>query len=354
MLAVLALAAPAEAKRKVPQGFYGVSFDGEVRDAKESVQAKTWGRMAATGAESARTVFSWAGAQQSKGEFDFRETDRFVQHAAEHGVELLPIVTDTPLWARARVENWWPARTADWKTYLDALVARYGPSGSFWTEHPDVPQRPLRRWQIYNEPGKTKHYGPLLEAADDAIKEADPGAKIVLAGLTGTEEGGPWDVLKYQYRRGGIGGNFDIAAMNLYTGEPENVVKGVRLYRQVLKRHGDGRVPIWLTEFGITASKGRTPAPRSQRTLRTTDQGMAAFLDEAYRRLVHSWHDLRLGRAYWYTWASSYKHGGGIFRFAGLNGYSDGTFEAKPALTYYRASARRDEGCPKTTTGTCR
>ena len=103
MLALLALAAPAEAKRRVPQGFYGVSYDGEVRDAKESVQAKTWGRMAANGAESARTVFSWAAAQDSEGaEFDFSRTDMFVQHAADHGVELLPIVTDTPLWARAR------------------------------------------------------------------------------------------------------------------------------------------------------------------------------------------------------------------------------------------------------------
>jgi hypothetical protein len=113
-------------------------------------------------------------------------------------------------------------------------------------------------------------------------------------------------------------------------------------------------MPMWLTEFGVTASKGRTTAPRVQRTLRTTDRGMASFLDEAYRRLAGSWRDLRIGRAYWYTWASSYERGSGIFRFAGLNGYSDGEFEAKPALTEYRASARRDEGCRKTAAGTCR
>ena len=117
-----------------------------MRDAQESVQTKTWGRMAAA-ERSPREPSSLAGAQQSKDEFDFRETDRFVQHAAEHGIELLPIVTDTPLWARARVENRWPERSADFKTYLDAQVARYGPGGSFWADHPDVPERPLRRWQ---------------------------------------------------------------------------------------------------------------------------------------------------------------------------------------------------------------
>jgi hypothetical protein len=166
----------------------------------------------------------------------------------------------------------------------------------------------------------------------------------VLAGLTGTEGGAPWDILRYQYRRGGIGGWFDVAAIHLYTGRARNVAEGVRLFRQVMKRRGDGGVPIWLTEFGITASKGRTTAPRSQRTLRTTDAGMANFLEDAYRSLARKDRRLGLKRAYWYTWASSYEEGAGIFRFAGLNRFADGRFEAKPALRSYRRSARRDQG----------
>jgi hypothetical protein len=166
---------------------------------------------------------------------------------------------------------------------------------------------------------------------------------VVLAGLTGTEDGSPWDILRYQYRRGGILGSFDVAAIHLYTGKPENVVEGVRLFRKVMKRHGDGHKPVWLTEFGITASKGRTRAPRSQRTLRTTDRGMASFLHEAYRRLARQDRKLRLERAYWYTWASSYKEGAGIFRFTGLYRYVDGSYFQKPALAKYRSSARRDQ-----------
>jgi hypothetical protein len=99
-----------------------------------------------------------------------------------------------------------------------------------------------------------------------------------------------------------------------------------------------------MTEFGITASKGRTTAPRYQRTLRTTDAGMAAFLEDAYRVLAAKDRRLRLKRAYWYTWASGYRSGAGIFDFAGLNRYLDGELEAKPALASYRASARRDQG----------
>ena len=158
--------------------------------------------MAANRVESSRAVFSWSQAQQEEGaEFDFSESDRVVANATEHGVELLPIVTETPLWARARVRNWWPQRASDFTAYVRALVERYGPAGSFWEERGDG-RRGLAPWQIFDEPGRSKRYAPLLEAAHRAVKKADPRAKIVLAGLTGTEEGAPWDILRYQYRQG--------------------------------------------------------------------------------------------------------------------------------------------------------
>ena len=343
-LAVLALTAPAAAARNVPVGFYGVSYDGELRHESAEFQAGAWRRMAAHRVESSRTVFSWGRAQSQEGQpFDFSASDVDVEHAAENGIDLLPIVMDTPVWARADVTDWWPRRNRDLARYLEAVVGRYGPEGSFWAEHPDVPERPIRHWQIFNEPGRSERYGPVLDAAHDAIKEADPGAQVVLAGLTGTEDGSPWDILTYQYEQGGIQGSFDIAALHLYTGKPENVVEGVRRFREVMKSHGDLRKAVWLTEFGITASKGRTTAPRSQRTLRTTDRGMAAFLHKAYRLLAEKNRRLRLRRAYWYTFASSYERGAGIFRFTGLYRYANGRYDPRPALAKYRASARRDQ-----------
>lgn len=355
--AALVPAPDAEAKRKVPRGFYGLTYDGEIRSASPEVQAGTWGRMAANGAEAARTVFSWAEAQPERGApFDFSASDRVVEDAAHRRVQLLPVVMRTPAWARAQQGDWWPERASDYAGYVRELVRRYGRGGTFWAENPSVPRRPVRHWQILNEPAKSKEYGRLLRAAKRAIRRTDRGAKVVLAGLTGTEDGTPWDILRWQYRRGGIKGHFDIAAIHMYTGKPANVVEGVRRFRRVMRRQGDGRRPLWLTEFGITASRGRTDAPSSQNSLRTTDRGMARFLTRAYRGLVRNRRDARtrVARAYWYTWASSYQSGGGIFRFAGLLSYADGRFEAKPALAAYRKSARRDQGCRKTTAGRCR
>jgi len=253
---------------------------------------------------------------------------------------------DVPAWARENPGDWWPHDTADLAAYVRAAVLRYGRGGTFWSERPDLPQRPIRHWQILNEPGLSKRYAPVLRSAYRAIKGADPRAKVVLAGLTATPHGTAWGVLRYQYRKGKIRRWFDIAALHMYTGKPGNVLEGARRFRRTMARHGDRRKPLWLTEFGITASKGRTDAPRSQRTLRTTDRGMKRFVRRAYRQLAREGQRrrVRVARAYWYTWASSYQRGAGIFRFTGLYRYADGSFEAKPALRAYRRAARRGRG----------
>lgn len=342
LLTLLALLAPAASAAAVPRAFYGTTYDGEVRAAPAETQTGAWKEMRSSGVGAARTVFAWAQAKPAEdAHFNFGLTDVYVGDAARSGVQLLPIVMSTPLWAKADAQHWWPRDPDHLGDYTRALVRRYGPGGRFWEENAEIPKRPIRHWQIYNEPGRTKRYGPVLRAAYRAIKKADRGASVVLAGITGTEGNGtPWDVLDYLYRKGGIKGFFDLAAIHMYTGKPANVLEGIKLFRRVMRENGDARTPIWLTEFGITASKGRTEAPASQRTLRTTDTGMAAFLRKAYRSLRQGRKAVGLQRAYWYTWASSYKSGSGIFRFAGLNEFSDGRLEPKPALEAYRQGAR--------------
>lgn len=346
ILAALALAAPAAAAPSVPRGFYGLTYGGELRGASAETQTQSWRLMRRNGARSARTAFNWSSIQPDPdGAFDFAQTDRHVGDAARAGIDFMPIFTSTPLWARAQPGNWWPRDASAFGTFAAATVRRYGPRGSFWEENPAVPRRPVRHWQLYNEPARSKHYPPLLRAGHRAIKRVDGRAKVVLAGLTGAPHDTQWDILRHHYRKGKIRRWFDVAALHLYTGKPENVLEGVRRFRAVMRRHGDGRKPLWLTEFGITASQGRTDAPDSQRTLRTTDRGMATFLRRAYGLLAanRGRSDIRLGRAYWYTWASSYERNTGIFSFAGLNRFAGGRLEPRPALAAYRRSAQRHQ-----------
>jgi hypothetical protein len=337
-------AAPAQA---ASTRFFGVVYDRDVMTAPAATQDQQFTLMRKSGVKTVRRVFSWAAAQPSQGQPpDFADTDALVARAARNDIEILPIVMYAPDWARMSAGDVAspPRSSDDYVAFLNALVARYGPSGSFWAEHADVPKRPLRIWQIWNEPQLRYQwddkdwetsYGKLLNAAYPALKKADPGSKVVLAGATNFA----WDALESLYRKGNIKGRFDIAALHPYTGSAGRVLTASKLFRAVLRKHGDGRKPVWITELAWPASKGRVKPPQGLAALPTTDRGMATRLTRAYRLLRKT---RVVQRAYWYTWASAYKKDDGIFGFTGLERYDpvEGVFRATPALRAFRTIAR--------------
>ena len=365
-LAVLLVAAPlAHAARSVPQGFFGVMWDHGVTHAPEDVQDAQWDLMAQSGVESVRTVFNWAAAQPNgRGSaISFEQTDPIVRRAALRNIDVLPIVFYAPAWARAYRGRFTspPKQRADYVTYVAALVERYGPEGTFWTENPAVPRRPLREWQIWNEPhlpaywdapergrfGYARAYPLLLRSSYNIVKTLDPGAKVVMAGLTQRA----WEEIEVLYQHG-VKRYFDIAALQIFPQTVRRAVKATRFFRDAMRRRGDGRKPIYLTEITWPASKGRTEGIKYQR--QETPLGMAARLSEVYSAMARRRRQLGVGKVFWYTWASPYGRGGSIFDYAGLQRYTGGNvFEAQPALGAYQRSARRYQGCTKSVTGLC-
>lgn len=366
LLALLVAAPVAGAARTVPQGFFGVMWDHGVTNAPEDVQDGQWDLMAESGVESVRTVFNWAAAQPGGrgSDIGFAETDPIVRRAALRNADVLPIVFYAPAWARAYRNRFTspPRSRADYVTYVAALVERYGPEGTFWIENPTLPKRPVREWQIWNEPhlpaywdapergrfGYLKAYPLLLRASYNIIKTLDPGAKVVMAGLTQRA----WDELELLYGRG-VKRYFDVAALQIFPQTVKRAVKATRFFRDTMRRRGDGRKPIYLTEITWPASRGRTQGIKYQR--QETPRGMAARLGEMYGAMARRRRQLGVGKVFWYTWASPYGRGGSIFDYAGLQRYTGGdNFEEQPALAAYQRSARRFQGCLKTVTGVCR
>jgi len=365
LLVALVAAAPASAANKVPHSFYGANWDFDVAapEVPDSVVDEQFAKMAEAGVETVRTNFYWAFAQpEADAPFDFSQTDRIVRLATAHGLEVLPVVILAPRWARDRDEAFAPPRDPNqYAAYLTALIQRYGPAGSLWTDHPELPVRPLRYWQIWNEPhlgfqwaagsgvDYAPGYGELLRTAYAAAKAADPRSKIVLAGLANQS----WKYLSRLYRKGGIKGYFDVAALHPYTVYPRGVKVLSRRFRDVLRERGDGRKRVWITELGLPAAQGRTDSPNF---LQTSDRGMAVFLERTYRGMAANRRSRRINvtRMYWYTWASPYCCE--LFHYTGLFDYdpADNSFQAKPAYRAYRRSARRHEGCVKTATAVCR
>ncbi|HEX8066661.1 MAG TPA: hypothetical protein VF520_09070 [Thermoleophilaceae bacterium] len=361
LVACLPAATATAAKRTVPRGFHGVDYDREVSWAPQDVQTRMWAEMARTGVESARVVFDWSEAQKEPGvPTSFHETDPIVRQAASHGVDLLPVVLYAPTWARVlpQAKESAPSSTSAYAAYLKELVARYGPRGTFWAENPSLRKRPIRAWQVWNEPdmeyqwkpreGWMEGYGALLDAAATALREADPRAEVVLAALTNVS----WDTLDQLYDAGRIAGNFDAVALNAYTKVPKNLIEVIRRGRRVMRDRGDGDLPIRVTEFGASASAGRIVSPGNEH-LQVTDDKLARLVTRGFDELARYRRSLGIESAYWYTWASSYDPSAAIFDFSGLISYGPDGTKRRPALRAYRNSARRYEACAKDSAGAC-
>jgi polysaccharide biosynthesis protein PslG len=362
-LLLLGAAAPASAQRDVPPAFFGVNYDAHIADhATPAVADGEFRLQARSGVETTRVVFSWNKTQPLKDEPpDWSRIDAVVTRASRQGIDLLPVVIEAPPWARERRQVYHspPKHPRLMAGFFELLIERYGPSGDFWALNPDVPRRPLRTWQVWNEPHLpfqwdsrkpwARPYGSLLRWSYKAIKRSDRGARVVMAGLSNTS----WKYLDELYRKGRVRRHFDVAALHPYTSRARGVIVLARRFRTVMRRNRDGRRALWITELGLPASRGRED---SDNRLQTTDEGMADFLTTAVEKVIagRRSRNVRVSRVYWYTWASIYCCGD-IFRYNGLREYDPGSqaLSDKPAYSAYVDAARRHQGCVKTETAVC-
>jgi hypothetical protein len=239
-----------------------------------------------------------------------------------------------------------PRQVGAYTRFVEELVHRYGPSGTFWDERPDLPRRPLRYWQIWNEPNLPifwwtarpgrwmRSYGRLLNASYDAVKRVDPGAKVVLGALANDS----WRELRRLYRSKEPP-RFDVAAINLFTSSTGNILRGLRRVRAVLNRAGDADKPLWLTETTWPAT-GHLLGSLPISDWDTTAAGMATKLARLYALTARHHQRLELKRVYWYTWASDYSSSD-PFDYSGLVRWTGRRFVPEPALDAFSAAARR-------------
>ncbi|MEA2368919.1 MAG: polysaccharide biosynthesis protein PslG [Thermoleophilaceae bacterium] len=372
--ACLLLAPAADAgKRKVPQGFFGANYSGEIENASLELQKEAWNRLASAGVESARVVFNWDMAQQTPvGPINWYRTDNAVRFATERHIQILPVVLYAPEWAKryhGHVDSP-PAGTKNYTAFLGKLIDRYGPKGDFWKSNPDLPVRPLRIWQIWNEvdlqfqwyrkadhwrPQDAADYGKLLRASYTTIHHKDPKAKVMLSALAIDS----WRILGELYKNGNIKGYFDVAAPQVEAGDWHYLPTVLKRFRKVLNRHGAKKVPIWGTEFGWPASKKKDIHPGYDRGYMsgyfTTDKGMASRLRNGYTLLAKSKlrKKLKLQRLMWFTAVSPYR-GNFEYDYSGLLRQHGNALSPKPAYSSYVNTARKLEGCSKNTHGRCR
>jgi hypothetical protein len=124
----------------------------------------------------------------------------------------------------------------------------------------------------------------------------------------------------------------------------------VRRVRVEMRKRGDARKPIIVTELTWPAAIGKVPKRRLL-GLETTASGRKARMKAAYRKLVVVRRQLRITQAYWFSWATEYNAKSNLtdvsYRFAGLTRRRGNVFSPMPILRTYTSLAAKYEGCRK-------
>jgi hypothetical protein len=371
LAAAVTMVAPALAAARplpgtpVPRGFVGMNVDGPMLTGQDGVAYPSqFGVMRANGVQSVRAVFSWSVAQpyaswaqvpaSQSGMFlngaggvptNFAGTDQIVGLAAAQGLTVLPTVIGAPSWDAGTMTALGLAPPRDnqpYASYLTTLIGRYGPSGSFWSQHPNLPRRPIRMWEVWNEPNLIQFwpmrpwpssYVALLRAAHGAIKKADPRAKVVLAALPNYS----WRLLLQIYRVAGARRLFDVVDVHAYTKNPAGVIQILGFVRTSMKLGKDTNKQLIAGEVGWLSSGNQTAR---QYDFQTTQAGQARNLRTLLPLLAANRKALRLSAFYWYTWMGDEFRGANPFNFSGLVALQNGQVKTKPALKAFNQTAR--------------
>jgi hypothetical protein len=293
-----------------------------------------------------RVVVPWGtvdpGAREA--DFDFAAIDPVVEGAARNGLEPLLDLIGTAPWA-AELDGCAddcgglaaprsPETIAGWAELAAAASERYGPGGTFWREHPDVPEVPVRTWQIWNEQNATAFYAPqpdpagfarLVVAAETEIRARDSGATVILGGMHADappQTPPATGFLRSLYEIDGIEEHFDGVAVHPYAGDPDQVPAQLDAMKSEIDR-ADDDASLWVTEIGWASSEGED-------SLEKGPEGQADSLTAAYEQLTERREEWNLQGVVWFSWRDQTENP--VCKWCPYSGlFTEDTFEPKPA-----------------------
>lgn len=289
--------------------------------------------LAGSGSRWLRFDFDWQSAEPVKGQPNWSFIDRVVAAASARGVRILATVAYSPAWARpaGTTDKVPPTNLADYTNFVKACVGRYAPKG-------------VRHWEIWNEPNIVPFWQPkpdpvkytaMLKQAYAAVKNVDPTATVISAGLApaGDSSDGlhvsPRTFITRMYANG-VKGSFDALGMHPYAfpygitaaGDWNQWYSLPKTF-QLLEANGDGSKKIWATEYG--APTGIVPN-RS-----VTEATQAKFVSDAW----NAWQQWPwTGPLFWYSLRNSGTNQGDIENMFGL---VRNDFSLKPAYSTFKS-----------------
>jgi hypothetical protein len=335
--------APARLPPEATESFFGIVAE-DVLAGDTAYRRRALARMHSAGVRLIRQTFHWDRIERAPGEFDFAEYDTYVRDVTQAGLDILPILFTPPEFRAPRGPErgtYPPDRPADMGAFAEALVRRYGPAGEFWSANPDLEERPIAAWQVWNEPNlpvywpegpDPEEYVELLRAVGERIKGADPDAMVVSAGLSESTHGTPFREFVEGMFEAGAADALDLFALHAFARDTAGSVGAAESTRALLGELGSD-APIWITEVGW-ASDG----PASPFTV--GEEGQADRVRETLSALHRRRDELGISGVIYYSWRDAPVYEGGQDFFGLHTGLLDIDGRPKPALEAYEAAAR--------------
>jgi hypothetical protein len=278
-----------------------------------------YARMQIGGVKTLRVPFFWEDLQPGRSRFDWRTADEAAIYAAATGIRLRPFVMGVPPWLQraSRTSQYPPVSSSvfkrSWSKLMRKLIERYGPGGEVWRYlrevAPRIKPRPIRSWQIWNEPNARTYWRPgttapegyaeLLKLSARVIRANDPGAKVIAAGLFLTPlDGVPMPrFVRELYEVPGVAASIDALALHPYAPDKDGVLDQIRIARELMARNGDASAQLWITELGWPTERsfGRGIFVKSEPV-------QARLLTRTFRAILAHRRSWRIGSLTWYTW----------------------------------------------------
>ena len=309
--------------------------------------------MRAAGIDSVRFWLRWHVIEHTRGVYDWHGSDEEIRELANAGLTPLPFLFGTPPWA-AQVDGFEclgtdcapyapssPETREAFASFAAAAVQRYGPNGTFWADNPTVTYQPIHDWQLWNEPNLHEFWRPwvdplgyaeLVKLASARIKDEDPNAEVLLAGVSGGRttfsRWSPAVFLNRFYDVPGIGLSFNGVTSHPYAARMRGVRDRIDAVRSVLEAR-DPNADLWVTEIGWASAGNKSTLVKSERR-------QAKLLLRAFTRLIAHADEWDLRGIYWYAWRDT-ERGHSVCGWCAKAGLRDRDGLAKPA---YRELSR--------------
>jgi hypothetical protein len=338
----VALALPASpAGAAVRSEFYGITQTATLDE--QDMQGMRAARVHAN-----RFLVNWGAIEPRQGDFRWESTDRFIGELSSQGIRAYPSVWGNPDWLAGSSSTppvGGPKAQQRWRIFLKALVARYGPDGTYWRTYyhqrfgATAAELPVTSWQIWNEPNLKKYFAPypspgqyarLLQISYPTIKSMEPQAQVSLAGMPGVGDVTAWDFLKKLYGYPGIRGDFDAVALHPYAASVSTVRSQIQKTRTVMSGHADAATPLWISEIAWGS------APPDRIGINKGLTGQAKQLRSAFNLILANRSAWNVQHLFWYHWRDP-RHSQASCSFCSSAGLLRFNRDAKPALAAFKS-----------------